>query len=170
MTAALQTAAAAEGHAIPLLRRVTDTRVPLADSPEARVVSFRPSDGGIEPLAILIGQLPLPRPVPVRLHAGGLAEDLLAALGNGPSVRAAIAELAAAGGGVVLYLRREPPARLPVQPFSAISPGLGSPDADERVYRLAAEMLKLLGLRRITLAGAAAGEAERLAAYGLDVT
>ncbi len=169
MTAALK-ATVVDAPPVPSLRQLTDTRVPLADSQEARVVSFRPSDGGIEPLAILIGQLPLRQPVLVRLHVAGLAEDLMAALGQGPSVRAAIADLAVSGGGVVLYLRQERPSRSTADIFSAASPRPGAPDTGNRAYRLAADMLILLGLRCISLVGAAPGEAQRLATYGLDVT
>jgi GTP cyclohydrolase II len=37
------------------LSRVAEARVPLADAEDARLIAFRPGDGGSEHLAILIG-------------------------------------------------------------------------------------------------------------------
>ena len=66
------------------LARVAEARVPLEDAPEARIVSFRAADGGIEHLAILVGQpeatlaaggVPL-----ARIHSECFTGDLLGSL------------------------------------------------------------------------------------------
>ncbi|MBF0095631.1 MAG: GTP cyclohydrolase II, partial [Alphaproteobacteria bacterium] len=50
------------------LRPVSDARVPLAGAEETRIVAFRPEDGGIEHLAIIIGDPRPDQPVLTRLH------------------------------------------------------------------------------------------------------
>ena len=51
------------------LERVAEARVPLADAENARMIAFRPRDGGAEHLAILIGAPDPAAPVLVRLHS-----------------------------------------------------------------------------------------------------
>ena len=49
------------------LKPVSQARVPLAGAEDTRIVAYRPSDGGIEHLAIIIGE---PKePVLIRLHS-----------------------------------------------------------------------------------------------------
>ena len=40
-----------------VLQRVAEARVPLAGAEDARVIAFRPEDGGTEHLAIVIGTI-----------------------------------------------------------------------------------------------------------------
>src|SRR5262249_44764703 len=51
------------------IERVAEARVPLADAEDARLIAFRPSDGGVEHLAIVIGRPDPAVPVLVRLHS-----------------------------------------------------------------------------------------------------
>src|SRR5437763_9363687 len=62
------------------LTQVAEARVPLADAEDARLIAFRPGDGGTEHLAILIGTPAPGKPVLVRLHSECFTGDLLASL------------------------------------------------------------------------------------------
>src|SRR2546429_547191 len=81
------------------LRRVAEARVPLADAEDTQIIAFRPSDGGIEHLAIVIGSPDPALPVLTRLHSECFTGDLLGSLrcDCGDQLRGAIAEIARAG-------------------------------------------------------------------------
>src|SRR5207244_468613 len=90
------------------LVRVAEAHVPLQDAPDARIVSFRAPDAGIEHLAILIGE---PEYVPddagspaplARVHSECFTGDLLGSLrcDCGPQLRAALRRIAEHGTGV----------------------------------------------------------------------
>ncbi len=146
------------------LRAVSAARVPLVEAEDARIVAFRPSDGGIEHIAILVGEPVADRPVLVRLHSECFTGDLLGSLrcDCGDQLRGAIAEIGRAGSGVLLYLAQEGRGiglvnklrayELQDRGFDTIDANeqLGF-DADERVYLPAAEMLRQLGYTRVRL-------------------
>ena len=146
------------------LERVAEARVPLADAENARLIAFRPRDGGLEHLAILIGAPDPSAPVLVRLHSECFTGDLLASLrcDCGDQLRGAIAAIAQAGGGLLLYLAQEGRGiglvnklrayRLQDAGFDTLDANeqLGF-DADERVYLPAVEMLRQLGFGMVRL-------------------
>jgi GTP cyclohydrolase II len=146
------------------LAAVSEARVPLREAENTRIIAFRPSDGGLEHLALLIGD-PDPRePVLTRLHSECFTGDLLGSLrcDCGDQLRGAIAEIARAGSGVLLYLAQEGRGiglvnklrayQLQDAGFDTVDANeqLGF-DADERVYLPAAEMLRQLGISRVRL-------------------
>jgi GTP cyclohydrolase II len=146
------------------LRPVSEARVPLSGAENTRIIAFRPSDGGIEHLAILIGDPDPEAPVLARLHSECFTGDLLASLrcDCGDQLRGAIAEIARAGSGVLLYLAQEGRGIGLVNKLRAYQlqdAGLDTFDAneqlgfdaDERVYLPAAEMLRQLGFCRVRL-------------------
>jgi len=158
-----------ENNAASTLQLVARARLPLEGIESCELVSFRPADGGTEHHAILIGEsgapgLATPGPVLTRLHSECFTGDLLASLrcDCGDQLRGAVAAIAAAGGGVLLYLAQEGRGiglmnklrayRLQDQGFDTIEANerLGF-EADERLYDIAARMLQQLGYSSVKL-------------------
>lgn len=146
------------------LRPVSEARIPLAAAANARVHAFRPADGAVEHLAIIIGDPQPDAPVLTRVHSECFTGDLLGSLrcDCGDQLQGAISEIAAAGSGILLYLAQEGRGiglvnklrayELQDQGFDTIDANeqLGF-DADERVYLPAAQMLRLLGFGAVRL-------------------
>jgi len=165
------------------LRRVAEARVPLADAEDCRVVAFRPADGGIEHLALVIGQPNREEPVLARLHSECFTGDLLGSLrcDCGDQLKGAIAAIAEAGGGVLLYLAQEGRGIGLVNKLRAYNlqdDGLDTLDAnlqlgfddDERIYLPAVEMLRLLGIARVRLMTNNPAKVDGLTRHGVAVT
>lgn len=169
------------------LVRVAEARVPLEDAPEARIVAFRAADGGIEHLAILVGQpegalaagtVPL-----ARIHSECFTGDLLGSLrcDCGPQLRGAIARMAQdPAGGVLVYLAQEGRGIGLVNKLRAYTlqdQGLDTLDAnralgygaDERNFWVAAEMLRAVGIERVRLLTNNPDKLAGLAACGIGV-
>ena len=146
------------------LTQVTLTRIPLKDAENASIAAFRPADGGTEHLAIIIGELDTTKPVLIRLHSECFTGDLLGSLrcDCGDQLRGAIAEIAQAGSGILLYLAQEGRGiglinklrayNLQDQGFDTMDANqqLGF-DNDERIYLPAAQMLALLHVTQVRL-------------------
>lgn len=171
-----------EGHAARSLRRVAEARVPLEGAEDTTVISFRPTDGGREHLAIVIGKPDPLQPVLIRLHSECFTGDLLGSLrcDCGDQLRGAIAEIARAGSGVLLYLAQEGRGiglvnklrayRLQDEDFDTVDAnemlGYG---ADERVYLPAAEMLRQLGFTRVRVMTNNPDKLDQLGSLGIEV-
>jgi GTP cyclohydrolase II len=146
------------------LEVVAEARVPLDGAENTQIIAFRPSDGGFEHLAVVIGDPAKDRPVLTRLHSECFTGDLLGSLrcDCGDQLRGAIDAIAEAGSGLLLYLAQEGRGIGLVNKLRAYqlqdrgadtleaNEQLGF-DADERVYLPAAEMLRRLGFRRVRL-------------------
>ena len=146
------------------LVHVAEASVPLADAPDARIVAFRAPDGGIEHLAILVGQPEQAEAPLVRLHSECFTGDLLGSLrcDCGEQLRGAIARMAADGAGVLVYLAQEGRGiglANKLRAYTLQDRGLDTLDAnralgwaaDERNFLVAATMLEALGIGAIRL-------------------
>lgn len=168
------------------LSRVSEARVPLEDAENTRIIAFRPLDGGLEHLAIVIGEpesLGAGDPAAlVRLHSECFTGDLLGSLrcDCGDQLRGAIKAIADDGAGVLLYLAQEGRGIGLVNKLRAYTlqdRGLDTLDAneqlgfdaDERIYLPAAEMLKALGLRRVRLLTNNPGKVADVTAHGIEI-
>ncbi len=170
------------GRAARSLKAVSQARVPLALAETARIVAYRPSDGGIEHLAIVIGDPRTDAPVLARIHSECFTGDLLGSLrcDCGDQLRGAIAEISAAGAGVLIYLAQEGRGIGLVNKLRAYNlqdQGLDTLDAneqlgfdaDERIYLPAAEILRDLGFTRVLLMTNNPEKVDALARCGIEV-
>ena len=171
-----------EADAVAALRLVTRARVPLEGAPQSEIAAFRPAGGGPEHYAIIINSPAPHEPVLTRLHSECFTGDLLGSLkcDCGQQLRGAIAAIAAAGGGILLYLAQEGRGiglinklrayRLQDQGFDTVEANerLGFA-SDERLYGVAARMLALLGYSKVRLLTNNPEKLKGLAAAGVEV-
>jgi GTP cyclohydrolase II len=164
------------------LTRVAGANVPLADSEKARLEVYRPADGGVEHYAIIIGDPDRHQPVLTRLHSECFTGDLLASLkcDCGDQLRGAMQEIAAQGGGILLYLSQEGRGiglankmrayRLQDEGFDTIEANerLGFED-DERLFAPAAEILRQLNVGAVRLMTNNPAKMSGLTRFGIDV-
>ena len=170
------------------LVRAAEARLPLAESGDARIVAFRPPDGGIEHLAVLIGRPEDAASPLVRVHSECFTGDLLGSqrCDCGPQLHQAIGRMAAEGAGVLLYMAQEGRGIGLVNKLRAYAlqdgvggrPGLDTLDAnralgygaDERSFAAAATMLRRLGILRVRLLTNNPAKLAGLTVHGIEVT
>jgi len=164
------------------LQQVAQAHVPLEGAENARILAWRPSDGGKEHLAIVVGEIDPTEPVLIRLHSECFTGDLLGSLrcDCGVQLRGAIEMIAKQGSGVLLYLAQEGRGiglvnklrayELQDEGFDTIDANeqLGF-DADERIYAPAATMLTRMGIKRVRLMTNNPEKITQLARYGIEV-
>jgi GTP cyclohydrolase II len=171
-----------EGSAARNLQQVAQASVPLEGAENTRILAWRPSDGGKEHLAIVVGEIDPTEPVLIRLHSECFTGDLLGSLrcDCGVQLRGAIDQIAKLGSGVLLYLAQEGRGiglvnklrayELQDEGFDTIDANeqLGF-DADERIYAPAATMLTRMGIKRVRLMTNNPEKISQLARYGIEV-
>ncbi|WND03458.1 GTP cyclohydrolase II [Temperatibacter marinus] len=147
-----------------LLTMVARANVPLAGAEKAQLVSFRPKSGGVEHIAIVVGDPPRGESVLARLHSECFTGDLLGSLkcDCGEQLSGAIKNIGQAGGGLILYMAQEGRGiglTSKLKAYSLQDQGYDTVDAntalgfdvDERLFYPAAEMIKQLGFTSIRL-------------------
>jgi GTP cyclohydrolase II len=164
------------------LTPVAEARVPLAEAEDARVIAYRPYDGGPEHLAIIVGALDPEKPVLARIHSACFTGDALSSLrcDCGEQLSTALRTMAADGGGVVVYLPQEGRGIGLVNKLRAYAlqdAGLDTIDAnvhlgfapDERTYAAAGAILRQLGVSRVRLLTNNPEKLEALAQFGCAI-
>ena len=157
-------------------------KLPLAAAPDAKIVMFRQTANREEHFAIVIGQINSHVAPMVRLHSQCMTGDILGSLkcDCGPQLQTALAQMQAAGGGVLLYLAQEGRdigLLNKIRAYALQDAGFDTVDAnhklgfetDERVFSPAAAMLKALGLSTISLMTNNPDKVSQLAKYGIVV-
>jgi GTP cyclohydrolase II len=155
--------------------------VPLQGGVHAQFVVFNDALGA-HPTAIIIGAPDFSQPVPVRLHSACLTGDVFGSrrCDCGDQLRLALANLEAAGGGIVLYLAQEGRGLGLVNKMRAYTlqdAGLDTVDAnttlgfddDERNYDIAARMLLMLGCKDVLLLTNNPAKVDGLVGSGINI-
>jgi GTP cyclohydrolase II len=137
--------------------------VPLEGAPDTEFVVFRGGEGLRDQVAIIVGKPDLSAAVPVRLHSACLTGDLFGSLkcDCGDQLRETVEWMAQNEGGILLYLDQEGRGNgisNKMRAYKLQSQGWDTYDADEvlgfdldqRHFDFAAEMLKQLGVTRVT--------------------
>ena len=155
--------------------------LPTRFAEKAEIVAFRSELDAIEHVALIVGESDGAPPL-VRVHSECLTGDALGSLkcDCGPQLDAALAAIAAAGWGILLYLRQEGRGiglinklrayALQDQGFDTIDANvrLGFAE-DERDFGIAAKMLTLLGEQKVRLLTNNPAKVEALATAGIAV-
>ncbi|HUM07809.1 MAG TPA: GTP cyclohydrolase II [Acidocella sp.] len=164
------------------LTKVAEVAVPLDAARDARLIAYRALDQGIEHMAILVGEPEKLEAPLVRIHSECFTGDLLGSLrcDCGPQLQGAIASMAQAGAGAVLYLAQEGRGIGLINKLRAYTlqdQGLDTLDAnralgwqaDERNFHIAAAMLEALGIHKIRLLTNNPEKVKGLAACGIEI-
>lgn len=165
------------------LKIITSAKVPLESAENATMIAFRPYDGGTEHFAIIINDPSRNMPVLTRIHSECFTGDLLGSLkcDCGEQLRGAIKYMANEGGGILLYLAQEGRGIGLINKLRAYhlqDQGFDTVDAnerlgflaDERIFEPAAQMLKLMGYKKVRLLTNNPEKVSGLEECGISVT
>lgn len=164
------------------LRIASRAKLPNRYAEKAEIVAFRSEADAAEHVALIVGD-PGGQPPLVRLHSECLTGDALGSLkcDCGPQLDDAMSAIAAAGWGILLYLRQEGRGIGLVNKLRAYAlqdQGYDTVDAnlrlgfsdDERDFSVAASMLKLLSQEKVRLLTNNPRKLSGLQAAGIEVT
>ena len=162
---------------------VSRAPVPLEGAEKTEFVVFRGGEGMRDQVAIIVGTPDLTGPVATRLHSACLTGDLFGSLkcDCGDQLRDTVKYMSENGGGVLLYLDQEGRGNgiaNKIRAYALQTTGFDTYEADsvlglgmdQRGFDFAADMLRQLGVSRITLL---TNNPEKIAAMrraGIEVT
>ncbi len=159
-----------------LVRRIAEARLPTAYG-EFSACVYRSEVDMTEHLVLIKGKVDPSRPIRVRAHREYLPGDVFGYMQRNTRdlLRASMARIAAAGEGVILYLKRESSAianelngalgDLGGRATTRLSP----PEADFRDYGVGAQILRDIGVRKMILLSDSAPRLANLPGYGLEI-
>lgn len=161
---------------------VSGARLPMEVSDLGEVHVFRSGDGTSEHYAVVVGAPDLRAPVLTRVHSACFTGDVLGSLkcDCGPQLRAAMAAMAEAGGGLVIYLNQEGRGiglANKMRAYALQEAGSDTVEAnnqlgfadDERDLREGAALLAHFGIRAVRLMTNNPLKIRKLAAHGIEV-
>ncbi|WP_246206815.1 GTP cyclohydrolase II RibA [Methylocystis heyeri] len=164
------------------LRIVSRAQVPLEGATNTEFVVFRGGEGLRDQVAVIIGRPDLSQPVRVRLHSACLTGDLFGSLkcDCGDQLRHTVGEMAATGGGILLYIDQEGRGNglsTKIRAYELQARGYDTFEADEilghgqdqRGFDFAADMLAQLGVRSVRVMTNNPSKIAALKDAGLDV-
>ncbi|MGH7813013.1 MAG: 3,4-dihydroxy-2-butanone-4-phosphate synthase [Candidatus Binataceae bacterium] len=157
-----------------MVQKIAEARLPT-EFGEFKAIVYRNLIDHTEHLVLVMGKVDPARPILVRAHREYLPGDVFGYTGRNTRalLRAAMERIAAAGEGVILYLKRE---------SSAIAAELNgakrdrrattrpnAPEADFRDYGIGAQILRGVGVRKMIILSDAKPRLVNLPGYGLEV-
>jgi GTP cyclohydrolase II len=167
-------------HLVDSLEIAASSAMTLDGVEAARLVVFRNAIAS-EPVALIIGDPDLSRPVLVRLHSECLSGDVFGSrrCDCGDQLRLALSRMQSAGG-IVLYLRQEGRGvglLNKIRAYGLQDAGLDTVEVnmtlgfetDERDYRVAGRMLQLLRCQRVLLLTNNPARLAGLAETGIEI-
>jgi 3,4-dihydroxy 2-butanone 4-phosphate synthase/GTP cyclohydrolase II len=124
----------------------------------------------VEHIALVKGDISTPEPVPVRMHALNVLDDVLGsrASGRGGVLHSAMTMIAGIGRGVVVLLREPLPTSL-LDRMRGLVENSGNPVPELRDYGVGAQILIDLGVREMILLSNTHRTIVGLDGYGLTV-
>ena len=151
-----------------LVEKIAETPFDVRGGKGLRLVVFRNKLDGVEHAALVKGEIAADKPTLVRVHRIDFAADVLGGYGaRADLIDRAVAEIEAEGAGVVVLLRDLVPdaltRRLSGEPLEF------EEDDMRRVIGLGSQILRELGVGRMTVLAAAPQKLVGLEGYGLSI-
>jgi 3,4-dihydroxy 2-butanone 4-phosphate synthase/GTP cyclohydrolase II len=159
-----------------MVQRIAEAKLPTAFG-EFTAIVFRTLVDFTEHLALVMGDIDPSRPILVRAHREYLPGDVfgLSQRNTRKLLRAAMEKIAAAGEGVLLYVKREANTiaaeldALNAQGARQPTTRVNAPDAEFRDYGIGAQIIRDLGVRKMIVLSDTPPRLANLPGYGLEI-
>lgn len=157
-------------------------KLPTIYSEDCLVRAFRDTRSGLSHLALMIGDIHAQAAPLCRLHSSCVSGDILGSLrcDCGDQLALACEQISESGSGIILYIHQEGRGigldhkmhayHLQDQGMDTVDANLALGfEADERDFRIASEMLRMLGIPAITLLTNNPEKIKALSQAGVDI-
>ncbi|HET9147303.1 MAG TPA: 3,4-dihydroxy-2-butanone-4-phosphate synthase [Acetobacteraceae bacterium] len=149
-----------------LIRRVEHGTMPDGAGGTWRLYAFENRIDHVEHLALVKGEVGVPEPLLVRMHAVDTLGDILSG-GHSADLHGAMKQITAAGRGVVVLIREARPDAVSARLRQMA--GAARPDVALRDYGIGAQILSDLGVRDMILLSNHKRAVIGLEGYGLNI-